>query len=188
MVSPFNAIGDGIASVSQSLSDNFTQNWQKFGQLLNYINPVHEDFFLSGLIEFIQNTFDPASETFFLKVAFVPDMEEIEAKNDLLKQTISQKLGADSAIGKVQELANNSGSAPDFQADLSVYGVGTFSTKVINIDWFETHKDKIFGWIRGFAYFVLVSINFNHIYKLMLGGAPILAGTMADSQNKGGQT
>lgn len=69
-------LGD-IVSYINPLHENFILKGvlSFLGDIITYINPLHENFFLNGIFDFFGDLIsyiNPFSENFFLKVAFVP--------------------------------------------------------------------------------------------------------------------
>lgn len=82
-------------------------------------------------------------------------------------------------------LSGVSASGGNYDATISVYGVGAVSGTFVDTSAFEANKAWIYTVIRGCLAVMAYIFNINQFYKLLNRGATI-AGIGAEMQGKGG--
>lgn len=174
MATPFQELKEGLTK----LSDFFTELLLNIGSMLQWLNPLSEDFFLNGLFTFLGNVLsyiNPFSENFFayklidltqelLEFLFIPKtnpfeelsvkMEEKFAFVNQIKDLFSSLLGF-----------NNYGyEAPTF--NMTWKGV-TFA--LIDFSLFLEYRIWLHGIILAIAWFVFIFKTFKKL-PVIIGG------------------
>lgn len=142
-----------------------------YNTLFAYINPLDERFFgyaiIDGIIDGFSSLFsdigsildylNPGSEHFFLKLAFVPNVDNLAF--DDVKDTLYGKFPFISSIEEnlndFKEKFNNEESVPNLTVTLpSFLGVGTFS--IIDFSFFNNYRGMIHAFIIAVSYFLFI--------------------------------
>lgn len=126
---------------------------------------------LSSLLDL----FNPASDEFFLKQAFVPDEGYFQGKYDEFKVSLATTLGYGDYISFLTDLQGMSSSRGSYVKTMNIYGVGSVTAPVIDTSFYDAHTTWIFSVIRGVLAIFCVLFNINQIYKLLNRGATIVS-------------
>lgn len=148
------------------------------GELLSYINPFSENFFVYKLIELLGN---------LLQLLFVPDENYFNSNIENLKTSLSSKIPYDDYIEIFGTIENLEGSNTS-NVNLNNYTVGgkQFSiNNFIDFGWILQYKENWYSWARGIIFILLIIYNINQIMKLFRGYG-IGEGNSRITENSGG--
>lgn len=176
-----NNIFTSISNVFSTLGSIFTF---LYDELLCYINPLDEKFFgyaiVNGILDGFSSLFEdigdildyinPFSENFFLKLAFIPDTEDLIF--DDVKDTLYSKFPFISSIEKILEdfktVFSNESSKPNFTVSLPAFlGVGTFS--IIDFSFFDNYRGLIHGFIIAVSYYLFITKLYKKMPQIVKG-------------------
>lgn len=123
------SLGDGFGGLASGIGDtvNLLTN------LLDYINPISDDF--------------------FLKVALVPSDDYFNNYFDEIKQEFDKRLNLDSLNTFINAVINpvktieNFGTTPDFEINLPKK-YGGVTVKIIDFSYWQLYKDPIIAFMR----------------------------------------
>lgn len=174
LASPFKAIKEGL----ESLSDFFIDLLIDIGSMLQWLNPLSDDFFLNGLFTFLGEALsyiNPFSENFLvyklidllgdlLKFLFVPEKNPFE---DLYNK-FNEKFVF---VGQLKDLLNsllgfnNYGeTTPTF--NMTWHGV-TFS--LIDFSLFLNYRSWLHGIILSIAWFIFIFKTYKKLPSIIGG-------------------
>ena len=132
------------------------------GELLSYINPFSENFFVYKLIELLGD---------LLQGLFVPDENYFNSNIENLKTSLSAKIPYEDYI-EMFETIQQVESGETISIDLGGYKVGnnTFNfNNFIDFSWITQYKTTWYAWVRGVIFVLLIIYNINQIMKLFRG-------------------
>lgn len=112
--------------------------------------------------------FNPLSQNFFLRVAFIPQSAEYELKKTELKESFTSKfLFYDNildAFEQIKNLGTGSATPPDFKVTMpEKYGGGTFS--IVDFSYFVDYRVYILNFQRCIMWFFFVKGIFRSLPK-----------------------
>jgi hypothetical protein len=191
---------DGIRTIAGELGFEDTQappvdeseNWPGLFGWLKAIWEAIVNFF-KGAVDFFNNILsylNPWSENFFLRIAFVPKEGFMTRSFDKFKTEVFAKFHIDEYVQSLEQLGGSRhsggtfGAVVPFGADssgggvgasLNVYGVGAVSGEIVNVSFFEKHKNDIFNIMRAFMIVFIILFNINQIYAWLNRGATVMA-------------
>lgn len=127
---------DKIKSLDDNIGKFFKDLLENVGELLDYINPF--------------------SENFFLYLAFIPDDEYWDDYSQNFGNLIKNKLGffyqmVDTLKAFTYAVESNTGTFQGFKMDLSHYGIG--QQTIVNGQAIAEYGAKLKFWIGGLMYF-----------------------------------
>ena len=173
-----NTIITGISGIFGNLIANV-------GTILDYLNPLGDNFILKKLWVFLTDIIsflNPSSDNFFgkkiieligdlLKTLFIPKEDYFSNKFTTLKESFSERLSYQSYIDIFEQSKLIKGDE-QLSIDLDNYVVGSNTlsiNKFIDFSIFDKYKSTYFGFVRGFTYIFLVLYVINNFYKLIRG-------------------
>ena len=173
-----NTIITGISGIFGNLIANV-------GTILDYLNPLGDNFILKKLWVFLTDIIsflNPSSDNFFgkkiieligdlLKTLFIPKEDYFSNKFTTLKESFSERLSYQSYIDIFEQSKLIKGDE-QLSIDLDNYVVGSNTlsiNKFIDLSIFDKYKSTYYGFVRGFTYIFLVLYVINNFYKLILG-------------------
>lgn len=115
------------------------------------------------------------SDSFFLKLAFVPSDGFFQAKFDSLENTLNSKFTLYTQLKDTLQAFQNGlqGSVADWQGlggELSVYGVGDLGyVNFIDPTAINYYKEKIKFWLGGFVYLMTIIYCIRKISAIIAG-------------------
>lgn len=173
-----NTIITGISGIFGNLIANV-------GTILDYLNPLGDNFILKKLWVFLTDIIsflNPSSDNFFgkkiieligdlLKTLFIPKEDYFSNKFTTLKESFSERLSYQSYIDIFEQSKLIKGDE-QLSIDLDNYVVGSNTlsiNKFIDFSIFDKYKSTYYGFVRGFTYIFLVLYVINNFYKLIRG-------------------
>lgn len=122
---------------------------------------------IKSLIEYI----NPFSDKFFLKIAFVPETNNLIF--DEVKETLYNKFGFISSFEKIhnsfENLFNKNEGMPSFTITLPDF-LGGATVTPINFSFFDNYRGFIHGFIIAVSYFLFIEKIYKTIPKILKGG------------------
>ena len=173
-----NTIITGISGIFGNLIANV-------GTILDYLNPLGDNFILKKLWVFLTDIIsflNPSSDNFFgkkiieligdlLKTLFIPKEDYFSNKFTTLMESFSERLSYQSYIDIFEQSKLIKGDE-QLSIDLDNYIIGSNTlsiNKFIDFSIFDKYKSTYFGFVRGFTYIFLVLYVINNFYKLIRG-------------------
>lgn len=142
---------DGITGVLKDLFDTVKNIFSSIGEILNYINPL--------------------SEKFFLWIAFIPEDGYFENYSNKYQTLIKEKFAVVYQLRDTIEAfktaveSNAMGKEFSITADLSKYGIG--EVEVVNGKAIHTYGEKLKFWIGGLMIFLTSAWLFRKVSGLI---------------------
>ena len=181
----FSGLSNTFSGISSTITSFFQPVVTGIGNIINWLNPLSDDFILKRVITFLGNLVDyinPLSNNFFgrklvelignlLTSLFIPSNDYFQTKFNSIKTAFSQRLSYQSYVD-LFESSKNVDPDESISIDMSNYQVGDNTLSVNNfIDFsvFDTYKPVYYGFIRGFTFIFLVIYVINHLYKIIRG-------------------
>lgn len=178
----FSSVGSWFNSVISGLTQGFANVVQNITSILDRLNPLSENFFLSGVINFLSTILsyiNPFSENFFgyklvdlirtiLTTIFVPDREAILSLVNNTKNKFSFIDDIKSQITTFKSFLNNINSSQTYSFTMNnKYFNGT--VYIIDLSWFASLKPWTDAIITGFVYL-------KFLWSLFIKAPGIIAG------------
>lgn len=167
----FSWIAQGFANVVNALTS-----------LLNFFNPLHEDFFIKGILDFlfdILNYLNPLSENFFgLKLVdligelftnlFIPDEDSFKQLTNVFEEKFAFIDSIKIAVESIGNIINNNISTKNYlsyEVDTPVFEGELF----ISFSWFEKFKPYTDLFLTGFVYLSFVWRLYRRLPSIISG-------------------
>ena len=150
------------------------------GNLLDWLNPFSENFFVYKLISLLGD---------LLQWLFVPDDEYFSSNIDTLKSSLSAKIPYEDYIDMFGTIENiNGGNTSNVNLNGYIVGGKQFSlNNFINLNWIFQHKETWYSWARGIVFILLIIYNINQIMKLFRGYSIGEGNSRISDSNGGGE-
>jgi hypothetical protein len=118
---------------------------------------------------------DPTSDSFFLKVAFVPTDGYFQQRYEDLKLDCFDALNIDDYTGFLGDMEGVSPESTSLTSQVNLYGVGSVNATFMDTSIYEDHKSWIYTVIRGFFAVFAYIYNINQVYKFLNRGASLVS-------------
>lgn len=176
----------------EEVDDGETVTGGLFGWLSAILNAIKG--FWKAVVDFfakLLSWLNPLSDTFFLKLAFIPEVGYFETQVDALVAELSDHFGVDQYLGMLSEIKGigGSGAPSDYTADFYFWGVGKIKGKYLEPKNFDNVRNTVHNLIRAVMMVFLILFNINQVYKLLNRGASlsnIISSAEKASNGKGG--
>lgn len=148
-------IPDVLGALLQSILDGIVN-------LLDWLNPFSENFFVYKLIELLGN---------LLQWLFVPADDYFSSNIDTLKSNLSVKIPYEDYIemfGTIENIEGGNTSNIDLNG-YTIAGKQFGLNNFINLGLILQYKETWYSWARGIVFILLIIYNINQIMKLFRG-------------------
>lgn len=161
----FEGIYDGVSGVINAIKDLFSLIGNKFSSLFSFFEPLFDRLF--SLLDYI----NPFSKNFFLKIAFIPNIEDIIF--DDVKNALYEKFAFLSSFEEIhksfENTFNNETGCPEFTITLPSF-LGGSVVKPIDFRFFNNYRGLIHGFIIAISYFLFIEKTYKKIPNIIKGG------------------
>jgi hypothetical protein len=124
----------------------------------------------------IVNYLNPASDSFFLKVALIPSDGYLSDRYTEFQSDMLSWLGYSDFASFLDSIQGVTSSEGTYTATIDVYGVGSFNQTFVDTSYYNANKTWIYTVIRGVLAVMAYIYNLNQFYKLLNRG-----GSLSDS-------